>query len=133
MGFGLIIVGTKYRTKNVSPPSGYTDMPCQYCPFCRSYQHPAFLRTDKWFTFFFIPLLRLKKDHNIQVKCSSCKNNMVLPPKGPLSTYAKNTVDRGSSAAPLNPTSAVQCPTCAQPWNPENKFCPNDGTPRPDL
>jgi zinc-ribbon family len=138
MGFGLIIVGTKYRTKKISPPSGYTDLPAQYCPFCRSYQAPAFLRTDKYFTFFFIPIIRLKKDHQIQVTCSNCKHSMVLPPKGALSTYqrsdqqhpeASHNIGIDGRTAPASATS--MCPACGQLWNPENKYCPKDGTPRP--
>lgn len=142
---GILIIGTKYRTKKIQPPSGYADVPAQYCPFCKSYQEPAFLRTDKYFTFFFIPLCRLKKDHQIHVKCSNCSANMVLPPKGALSTYTKQVRQpsnqgssfkdgQGSSAGGSGThAGALVCPACGQPWKMENMFCPNDGTPKPKF
>jgi len=136
----FLIFGTKYRQRKIEAPEGFSHLTPQYCPNCGNYRVPLFIRSDSWFSFFFLPIFRIHKGHQIEVKCSCCQAPMVLPPKGVHSTYLRpeeissevsKAKDReGGNVTGDSTSNGLVCPACGMPWDPNNKFCPNDGTPR---
>lgn len=88
-GFFILIFGLTSRNRRASAPKGFENVSPQYCIACQHPQNPSFYRHDTWFSFFFIPIFRIRKGKAIEVRCSNCKNPMAIyPPNIPIS-YAQ--------------------------------------------
>ena len=75
----ILIVGLSTRSKKTSP-EGFQQVGPQFCITCQHLHPPAFYRNDTWFSFFFIPLFRVKKGKRIEVRCSNCNGPMAIYP-----------------------------------------------------